>query len=213
MQPQILGVEIGSLSECVAALAAVAGSILSIVALQFGLAANRTADQTRREAKDASDASAQREKLRDAADVERERRLIAGSLAAWWAADRSEDNRRYGVVVSNQSTSAAVFYDVDVHVTGRVGGAHVIHMNVLPPGRFFVPQSASGPRVAWERIPLPVLASDVLDPFTVAQDRSIDAIEYADGLGTRWRWTPEEGLICGPSQLVTPSEAGTPQSR
>lgn len=204
----ILGFELGSISETVAALAAVAGSVLSIFALKFGLAANRTADQTRREAKDANDAGARREQARDAADLERDRRLIAGSLAAWWAADRSEVGRRYGVVVSNQSPTASVFYDVNVHVTGRVGGSHIIHLTVLPPGRFFIPQSILGTRATWDRIPLPVLASDVLDPFTVARDRSVDVIDYADGLGTRWRWSPDGGLDEVRSPVASASATG-----
>ncbi|WP_295782739.1 hypothetical protein [uncultured Microbacterium sp.] len=191
---QIFDVDLGSVSDCVAAVAAVAGSVLSVWALRFGLAANRTAEQTRQDAKAAADAAEARERDRDAADAERDRRLIAGSVAAWWAADRSEEPLRYGVIIANQSAALSVFYDVDVHVTPPAGGKHVIHMNVLPPGQFFVQHRIGYPRSTWERLPVPVRSTQILDPLTVAGDRSVDLVEFSDGLGTRWRWRPREGL-------------------
>lgn len=105
-----------------------------------------------------------------------------------------EANRRYVVVISNQSPTSAVFHDVDVTVAGWKGTTHVVHMNILPPGKFFVEQGFKMGQPRWERIPLPVRPDDVLDPFTVASDRSIVQLEYNDGLGTRWRWTPRSGL-------------------
>lgn len=209
---QFIGLDLGTWADWVAAVAATAGTVLSIFAIKFALAANRTAERTRQEAKDASDASAVRERERDDRDRERarqarmrdeerdarerdrERRELAGSLTAWWAADREAEGRRYGVVVSNRSTTNAVFHDVDVRVSGFRGTEHSIHMNVVPPGQFFVQQGQSNGRSTLAKIPLPVRPSEVLDPFTVANDRSVVAIEYADSLGTRWRWTPSGGL-------------------
>lgn len=176
----IFGLDPGTAADWTAAIAALAGTVLSILALKVALAANRTADNARREAKESSDSSAKRE-------AEHAKRALAGSVASWWAADREEEKRRYGVVVSNQSTTNAVFHNVNVMVTGPYSKNETIRMVVLPPGKFFVQQG--------ENIPLPVLPSDVLDPFTVAHDRSINSIEYDDGLGTRWRWTPTTGLI------------------
>lgn len=209
---ELFGLEPGTLADWVAALAATTGTVLSIFAIKFALAANRTAEQTRRDAKDASDSSAlresdrdaqdlerdkrdhQRERERDARDRDRERRELAGSVAAWWAADRDANDRRYGVVVSNQSTVNAVFHDVNVRVTGPKGCEHLVHLNVLPPGRFFVQQKFENGLAVLERIPLPVRPADVLDPFTVARDRSVLEIKYADGLGSQWSWSPSGGL-------------------
>ncbi len=203
----------GTLAEWVAAVAATAGTVLSIFALKFALAANRTAEQTRVETKTASDAAAQREsdrdtqdherdqrdrdrdQNRDARDWERERRDLAGSVAAWWAADREENERRYGVVISNQSTVNAVFHEVVVRLKGRNDETLEVNMKVLPPGQFFVQQSVKNGRGILSRIPVPVRATDVLDPFTVARDRSVDEITYVDGLGSRWSWSPTGGLI------------------
>lgn len=184
----------GSLADWVAAVAAALGAGLSIAALRHALAANHTAEQTRLDAQRTAAATEARERARDATDRDRERRTLAGSVAAWWAADREEAGRRYVVVVSNQSPTSAVFSDVDVTVSGWRGATHLIHMNILPPGKFFVEQGMEAGQPRWKRIPLPVLPEDVLDPFTVASDRSIVQVEYTDGLGTRWRWTPRGGL-------------------
>ncbi|MDQ1121727.1 hypothetical protein [Microbacterium trichothecenolyticum] len=190
----IIDLEWGTLADWVAAIAAALGAGLSIFALRHALAANKTAEQTRLDAKDASAATEARERARDELDRNRERRALAGSVAAWWAADREEADRRYVVVISNQSPTSAVFHDVDVTVAGWKGTTHVVHMNILPPGKFFVEQGFKMGQPRWERIPLPVRPDDVLDPFTVASDRSIVQLEYNDGLGTRWRWTPRSGL-------------------
>lgn len=191
---QILTLAVGTWAEWVAAFAAIAGTVLSIFALKFALAANQTAEQTRKEAKDATEASAARESARDTRDRYRERRELAGNITAWWAADRDEEARRYGVVVSNQSAVNAVFHNVDVRVKSSKGDEHTVHLNVLPPGHFFVQQTFENGRATLSKIPLPVRASDVLDPFTVARDRSIVWIEYADGLGKHWKWSPANGL-------------------
>ncbi|MFF7683571.1 hypothetical protein ACFZA2_12515 [Microbacterium sp. NPDC007973] len=190
----IFNLEWGTIADWVAAVAAALGAGLSIAALRHALAANRTAEQTRLDAVRAAAATDARERARDDTDRNRERRALAGSVAAWWAADRAETGRRYVVVVSNQSPTSAVFHDVDVTVAGWRGTTHVIHMNILPPGKFFIEQSMDGGQPRWTRIPLPVGRDDVLDPFTVASDRSIVQLEYNDGLGTRWRWTPRDGL-------------------
>lgn len=197
-----LPLEPGTLADWVAALAAVLGCILSIFALRVALAANRTADETRQEAVASARDSATREAQRDEVDRARDRRQLAGSVASWWAADRDESGRRYGVVVSNQSPTSAVFYDVEVHVAGPGENTHIIRMKVLPPGQFFVQNRGLALQSSWDGIPRPVREADVLDPFTVAGDRSITRLEYADGLGTRWRWTPGEGLVeLSPSAL------------
>lgn len=182
------------MADWVAAVAAVLGCVLSIFALRVALAANRTADQTRQETVAAARTSAAREAQRDEVDRARDRRQLAGSVASWWAAGRDENGRRYGVVVSNQSPTSAVFYDVQVHVAGPGEGTHVIRMKVLPPGQFFVQNKGLALQSSWDGIPRPVQEADVLDPFTVAGDRSITQLEYADGLGTRWQWSPGGGL-------------------
>ncbi|KEP72252.1 hypothetical protein HR12_47825 [Microbacterium sp. SUBG005] len=66
-------------------------------------------------------------------------------------------------------------------------------MNILPTGKFFVEQGFEMGKPRWKRIPTR-RPHDLLDPFTVASDRSIVELAYNDGLGTRWRWTPEGGL-------------------
>jgi len=189
----------GTAADWVAALAAVLGAWLSALALRHALAANRTAERARLDAKSASEASDARERARDEIDRDRERRALASNVAAWWAADREEEGRRYGVVISNQSSTSAVFYNVDVDVVGRGGARHVIHMNLLPPGQFFVEQTFDNGQARWERIPRLVNHDDVLDPFTVAGDRSIARIDYADGVGTRWTWNPTTGLSEAPT--------------
>lgn len=200
--------EPGSIADWVAALAAVLGCILSIFALRVALAANRTADETRQAAVVAARDSATREAQRDEVDRARDRRQLAGSVASWWAADREENGRRYGVVVSNQSPTSAVFYDVEVQVAGPGGATHTIRMKVLPPGRFFVQKKGLAQQSSWDGIPLPVREADVLDPFTVAGDRSITVLQYSDGLGTRWQWTPGAGL----AELPSPGRSTPPSS-
>ncbi|MBF4552070.1 hypothetical protein ITJ61_17595 [Pseudoclavibacter sp. VKM Ac-2888] len=186
--------------------------MLSIFAIKFALAANRTAEMARQETKDASDKSHAmerdrdardqerdvrnyaREQARDARDRDRERRELAGSVAAWWAASYSELEPRYGIVVSNQSTTNAVFFDVEVRAKCFKDQEQSLRMKVLPPGRFFVQQSKINGKIQLERIPHPVQEDDALEPFTVAGDRSVEEIRYSDGLGARWQWSSGAGL-------------------
>lgn len=202
------GLDLGSWADWTGAIAALAGTVLSIFAIKFALAANVTAEKVRQETKEATEQSHAierarddfdrerdaRDKARDARDRDRERRELAGSVAAWWVLLHSNGGEKYGVVVSNQSTTNAVFYDVEVGARCFSQSEQVIRMNVLPPGKYFVPQKKTEGKTQLERIPLTIQEGDFLEAFTAAKDRAIDWIRFSDGLGARWQWRSGEGL-------------------
>lgn len=87
-----------------------------------------------------------------------------------------------------------MFYDVAVSASCFDQAQQVIRMNVLPPGKFFVPQEMNHGKTRLKRIPQTIYESHHIEPFTAAKDRAINEIAYSDGLGAKWLWRSKVGL-------------------
>lgn len=135
-----------------------------------------------------------RERERDAREQERERRLIAGSLQAWWATD----GERWGLVISNSSRDSSVFHDIKVTAPVNRSDATTedctpVSIEALPPGRYFV--EARGSR-RWG-LPEPITPDSApgVVPVTRSTKHHVASIEFTDHLGSRWRWEPKTSLV------------------
>ena len=72
----------------------------------------------------------------------------------------------------------------------------MLTLNVVPPGHYFVESGGSG-NASWQ---MPVTANagslDYL-PITKGERHRIEKISFTDQLGTRWTWTPVDGIVRG----------------
>jgi len=165
------------LSEMLGAIAGIVGTVLSIFALKTARDANATSKAT-------SEGIAARES-------ERDQRLLAGRLQAWWAIQKGDGPNIWGVMISNESSLASLFHDVQIStVSNNVPGE--ISIKTLPPGRFFVGRDFAKNH-PWS-LPLPLAEGDVYEPVTSSENHSITRLAFTDQLGTKWAWTPQESL-------------------
>lgn len=198
---ELFGNDLGSWAEWAAALASVISVAIAIIALKYARDANKTADDSMREASAATARAQQREAERDQRDSQREaerdqrekqrdRRRVAGNLQAWWAADtRSTDKGEWGIVLSNDGAATSVFRDVKITTTAN-GHESIIDVRVVPPGRFFINNQTP------DRWGLPRWAppSEHLDPIMKSAKHTVDRISFTDPLGDCWEWTAAGGL-------------------
>ncbi len=179
--------ELGTLAEWAGAIAAVIGTLISLFALSYARKANETAEATRRESqaanKEAHDLEAQRDK-----------RLLAGSLQAWWA--KKHDENTWGVLVANLGQAGTVFRDVTI--TAKVNEYRkVLDLQVVPPGLLFVESTAAGS--GWG-LPAAVEPHEC-DYLAKSSKHEITRIDFTDQLGVHWSWDPDRG----------PTEVGLPE--
>lgn len=189
--------EIGSLAEWASAVAACISIPLTILALLLAHKANTTAEESRREMRDSSKEALRLEGERERRDLEREQRALAGVLQAWWA-QAPDDGKfhQWGVIVSNESAYASVFYDVVIHVEGCLAQGLPLaslqaRMKVVPPGRFFI--EASNDEHPW-MLPLAIDSSQEYRAVTKSENHKIVRIDFTDSLGSRWKWVLGRGL-------------------
>lgn len=181
--------EIGSWAEIIAALGALAAAVVSVFALKTAIAANRTAEETREEARDVSEQTLRRETLRQHADVARQ-------LQAWWVVWREDEEKKFGILVTNAGEGATVFRDVRVETTGNAnakGTRGHITFTSLPPGSYVLTSTSVGSDAPWSE---PQIArSDVAyEPLVKAQKYSVTCIWFEDPTKRAWKWTPARGL-------------------
>lgn len=212
-----LDLQIGSVAEIIAAVAALASTVLTIVALKIARAANDTAESAAAQAdKRERDAQAQidqrarealqrqdereREALRreqerdrdsqkrEADRDERERSRDRRHLASALQAWWVAADERWGVFVSNRGTTPTVFHQVEVTVTGNAYNTEPIRIECLPPGDFFVES-----KTPW---PFPEAIDDATNLCPIMQTRkyAVLSIRFTDPLGVRWCWDPKAGL-------------------
>lgn len=197
--------EIGSLSELIGAIASLASTVLTVIALWLAKQANDVAREARqdarREAKRAADRDHQRdvrdlarereedarERERDERERERERQRLAGALQAWWA----KDGDKWGVVISNEGQTPSVFHEVILKVSGNQR-SDTLKIETVPPGRIFVESSRQGAS-DWD-LPVSVKQSSCYEPITRSSGHSVNAINFTDALGKHWSWTPKTGV-------------------
>lgn len=182
--------EIGTWAELIAAVGGLAAAVVSVLALGTALAANRTAEHTRREAKDHADATSLREEQRRLAAVARQ-------LQAWWVVWRVGEETRFGVLVTNAGEGATVFRNVRIETVGNalaIGRSGDITFTSLPPGSYVIPSNARGAEQAWGD---PQSASSDMSckPLVKAQRYAVTRISFEDPMRTQWSWTPEHGLV------------------
>lgn len=147
------------MAEWIAAVAAIVGTALSVVALVFANRANRTADEMRRDEADRS-RLAREDAERRAQELDAQR--MASALQAWWAArpaDAESEKPRWGIVISNQGPEAAVFRSVRIDTwryASRLQPPRAVEgtltLPAVPPGTFFV-ESLQYASAEWDTPP------------------------------------------------------------
>lgn len=115
---------------------------------------------------------------------ERERKEQARQLTAWVVTDPRENDRKYGVVISN--TSGSTFHDIACRVT--MHGETVdtdLTLLTLPPGTYFVPHDPTS-TYRWEFADLASDYGGILRPYMKTPKYQIDSIAFSDNLENRW---------------------------
>lgn len=185
--------EIGSWAEVLGALGAICAAVVSVLALRTALAANRTAEHTRREAKEHADEMSSRDELR-------ERAAVARQLQAWWVVwwpDGADGVKRFGIRVSNAGEGATVFRNVRIETCGNAlakGTRGDITFTTLPPGSYIIPSNPSGSERAWGD-PEIAVPNRIYEPLIKAQKYAVTRISFEDPIRAAWEWTPEDGLL------------------
>jgi len=183
--------QIGSLADIIAALGGVGAALVSVLALRTALAANRTAERTRAEAKSFADESNAREQRRQLATV-------AKQLQAWWVV-WTDGQKRFGILVTNAGEGATVFRNVRIETVGNAnvhGSRGHITFTSLPPGSYVIPSNAAGSEKPWADTEV-VSRAVVYEPLVKARNYSVTKISFEDPMREKWIWTPEDGLIPG----------------
>lgn len=182
--------ELGSVAELIAAAAAIVAAGVSIQALRLARNSNMTAEAARREAKESAEQALALETRTTERLEESERRLLAGSLQAWWVADISLTKPVWGLLVSNTGPAATVFHEVTIKVTDSTNN-QPLSIETVPPGRIFVESKYGG---GWE-LPKAIRRMSNYEPITRSRTHNVSQIRFRDPLGTKWDWTPQGGLI------------------
>lgn len=182
--------EIGTWAELIAAAGGLAAAVVSVFALRTALAANRTAEDTRLEAKVHADATNLREEQRRLAAVARQ-------LQAWWVIWHLGEEKRFGVLVTNAGEGATVFRNVRIETFGNAlakGRSGDINFTSLPPGSYVIPSNKRGADQAWGE-PQSVASDTSYEPLVKAQKYAVTRISFEDPTKSCWSWTPEDGLV------------------
>ncbi|GEC73864.1 MULTISPECIES: hypothetical protein [Microbacterium] len=185
----LAGLPFGSWFEGLGAVGAVAAALVSVFALRSALAANATADQTRRDAKSFADETRAREQSREHAGIARQ-------LQAWWVVWAEGEDKRFGVFVTNAGEGATVFRDVRIETRGNSNvrsASGAIAFTSLPPGSYVLMSNAAGSEQPWgdPQVTRPDVA---YEPLLKAQRYAVTCITFEDPMKQAWCWTPERGL-------------------
>jgi hypothetical protein len=185
----LAGIPIGSWFDGLGAVGAIAAALVSVLALKSALAANATADRTRKDAKSFADETRTREQAREYAGVARQ-------LQAWWVFWEEGDKKRYGIYVTNAGEGATVFRDVRIEARGNAtarDASDAIVLTSLPPGAYIVMSTYAGSSQPWGDPE--VARTDVrYQPLLKAQSYAVTTITFEDPMKRAWCWTPERGL-------------------
>lgn len=189
MAVEILGLEIGTWAEAVAALGGLAAAVVSVFALRSALAANATAERTRQEAKEFADETRLQASLQ-------QRAQIARQLQAWWVVWHEDGVKKFGVLVTNAGEGATVFRDVRIETRGNLnakGSKGDITFTSLPPGTYVLLSNAAGSEQPWGD-PQVTTAGVAYEPLVRAQKYAVTRLTFDDPMRMSWCWTPEDGL-------------------
>lgn len=200
----LLGLEIGSWADVISSFAALASTILAIMALGIAKAANRTADRVRVEAKEQADrqtkldqerdqrarelqtCTEERELERDRREDERDRRRIAEGVAAWWVI--KDETKKWGVFISNAPSTPTIFHSLTIETRGNDYQNEIL-VKTLTPALFFAVSTKEG----W-KFPEKVDNTAGFSPVLNSLKHSIEALDFTDQLGTRWKWSKDTGV-------------------
>ncbi|MCT2250132.1 hypothetical protein [Kocuria rhizophila] len=163
--------EWGNIADVLSAGAALAGTVLSIFALSSARRANELVEKNQREA---------------------EQKEVARSIQAWWVHQHIDHKDTWGVVLQNHNPQSSVFYDVTVRTTGNTRNSDPIHVEVLPPGSFFV---QSGEEWGWPQ-PIPNLTA--FEPIMKSTKHRVLEVDFRDSLRYHYTWSPTSGLQIDP---------------
>lgn len=200
----------GSIVEWVEAIGTWASAALAVPAIWLAIRADRSAKDSARKAEelDRQRLKMQREqdeRLREyeakrqtmaeeqrQADMQRERRELAGQLQVWWVfggkQTLSGEYTDWGFIVQNRGISPCVYRSLLIkHSSSR--GSNTTRIEAVPPGTYFVRNNGDFLGT------LTTLADPtVYTPVSSSKNYTIDELQYIDALGNHWRWTPSEGL-------------------
>ena len=185
----LAGIPVGSWFEGLGAVGALVAALVSVFALKSALAANATADQTRKDARSFAEETRARERSREYAGVARQ-------LQAWWVCWEEDGERRYGIYVTNAGEGATVFRDVRIEAIGNANArdaSDAISLTSLPPGSYTLMSTRAGSSQPWGD---PQAARSDVDyrPLLKAQNYAVTRITFEDPMKRAWCWTPERGL-------------------
>lgn len=176
------------IAQIVAALAAVAALM---IAKQANRLAETTASESNRLAMDATKKSAEHAYKAEQREIMRDQREIASNLQAWWVCTEQEDAKKWGILISTTGANNSVFYEVVLHVL--VGGQEITrNIAMLPPGKYFVESVRSSNYFLSN--PQPISSLDRYQPLLQAERYAVEAIEFKDQIGQKWRWSRDVGL-------------------
>ena len=178
-------------------------AISAISSVAFAYVANRLAKASQIQSADAAARSeeARRESLLARQQHEKqllefqqsnanlERRLKVAGVCAWWAKRESFGQETWGVVISNKGTSAGMHHEVVVYTESR-WDKYPLHLDVLPPGQYFVESIADR---KWG-LPESLDSADTYAPIIRSGTHSIKQILFKDSLGDPWCWDPVTGI-------------------
>lgn len=173
--------ELGSLAEWCGAIASI---VTGIFAILFAWMANREAKKANDEAAKANEATKVAQEQAMSLEKERDLRLAAGNLLAWWVVC---DGNEWGVLVTNTGANPSMLQDVAVRVSGN---ENRIRASVLPPGAYFY--SSPIDRGPWG-VPEIVTVYKRYEPVTNSPNHEVEEITFRDLLGSSWVWDPRNG--------------------
>lgn len=198
----------GSIVEWVEALGTLVSAALAIPAIWLAILADRSAKDSARKAEELDRQRLEMQREQDErlrqyeakrqimaeeqrqADMQRERRELAGQLQVWWVIYQEDPKveEKWGFMIQNKGLSTCVYRHVEIkHIANRYSGTTTIE--VIPPGTYYVENSTENRRVLQV-----VVDPTKYSPVSISKSHVIQSLQYTDALGARWCWTPAEGL-------------------
>lgn len=151
--------------------------------------AYKTSKEANDIAKRSRDESRQFMEAQEDFERQREHRIVAGCLHAWWGHREEEGRTPWGIVVTNQGPYSAIFRDVKIDVIDR-GISKSIYMKVAPPGRYMFTCNGND---SFD-FPEAISDTDLMRPISKSSKHAVTSIQFKDQINCRWLWTEQDGL-------------------
>lgn len=200
----------GSIVEWTEALGTWASAVLAIPAIWLAIRADRSAKESALKAEELDRQRLEMQREQDErlrayeakrqamaeeqrqADMQRERRELAGQLQVWWVfggeKTLSGEYSDWGFIVQNRGISPCVYRSLLITHSSS-WGTNTTRIEAVPPGTYFVRNNG-------DLLGTLTTLTDPTEytPVSSSKNYTIDELRYIDALGNHWRWTPLEGL-------------------